>query len=112
MADARCRVALPEEACARFGAPGERQAQGLDRDLLAEFCVRRLVHLTHAAAADDMDDPIVAELGAGRELARRAVRSHVGCRRTVPWCIERSGEFGHRRNRSPGVLANATDERI
>ena len=59
----RLRFAL--EARQPLGIGGEAVRQDLDRDVAIELRVARAIDLAHAAGANDRDDLVGAEAGAG-----------------------------------------------
>jgi hypothetical protein len=61
----RLRLALEPRHALRV--VGERVRQDLDRHLAAERRVRRPIHLTHSAFANERGDLVDAEAGAGTE---------------------------------------------
>ena len=67
MVQRRERLRFAREPRQPFGISGERVRQDLERDVAIQLRVARAIHLAHAARADERNDFVDAEAGAGCE---------------------------------------------
>ena len=74
MIERREHLRFALEARQAIGIAGERRRQHLDRDVAIQLRIARAIDLAHAAGAEQADNAIEPEGGAGREATVGLVR--------------------------------------
>src|SRR5450759_2759487 len=87
MVERRQHLRFTAQARESIGIGGERVRQNLQRDVAIELGIPRAVDLAHAARANERQDFVYAETGAGCEGHSGARLSHARTvRRRIPEC--------------------------